>query len=185
MMDKSRQWAFAAVVFVVLLVVVLKTTVRAREGEAPGPPEASVASSQGEPSASQDSAAGAASESATAEAPRPDAAAASSSSHAPSQSDAGSSAKKLPKLLELGSVSCHACQQMQPIIDELKAELKGKVDVEFIDVVRHGDVADKYGIQVIPTQIFLDAEGRELFRHVGVYPKEEILAKMKELKMLR
>jgi len=74
---------------------------------------------------------------------------------------------------------------MQPIIDELKAELKGKVDVEFIDVVRHGDVADKYGIQVIPTQIFLDAEGRELFRHVGVYPKEEILAKMKELKMLR
>lgn len=73
---------------------------------------------------------------------------------------------------------------MEPIIEALTEELKGKVEVSFTDVEKQPAVADKYQISVIPTQIFLDAEGKELFRHTGVFQREEILAKMRELKML-
>jgi thioredoxin 1 len=92
--------------------------------------------------------------------------------------------KALPKMLELGSVGCKPCTYMAPIIDALTQELKGKVTVQFYDVNDNPAMAERYQIQVIPTQIFLDAAGKELFRHVGVFEKEEILARMKELKML-
>ncbi|MHB8993962.1 MAG: thioredoxin family protein, partial [Armatimonadota bacterium] len=78
-------------------------------------------------------------------------------------------AAKLPKLLDLGSVTCIPCKQMAPILEELKQELAGKVDVEFADVNKQPALADKYRIEMIPTQVFLSAEGKELFRHVGFY----------------
>ncbi len=92
---------------------------------------------------------------------------------------------KLPALLELGSVGCKACKQMEPIIAALTEELRGKVDVSFTDVVKHPEVAKQYEITTIPTQVFIDADGKELFRHIGVFEKEEILAKLKELGMLK
>ena len=94
-------------------------------------------------------------------------------------------AEALPALLELGSVGCKPCEYMAPIIDSLAEELKGKVDVTFTDVAKAPDVAKQYEIVTIPTQVFLDAEGKELFRHIGVFEKEEILAKLKELGMLK
>jgi thioredoxin 1 len=94
-------------------------------------------------------------------------------------------AKRVPALLELGSVGCKPCEHMAPIIEELKKELAGKVFVEFYDVARDPSVADKYGVMAIPTQIFLDPQGKELFRHTGVFEKEEILKKMRELGMLK
>lgn len=90
-------------------------------------------------------------------------------------------AAKLPKLLDLGSTTCIPCKQMEPILKELKAELAGKIDVEFADVTRRDDLATKYKVEVIPTQIFFDASGKELFRHVGFYGKDPILAKWREL----
>lgn len=93
--------------------------------------------------------------------------------------------KALPTMLELGSVGCKPCEYMAPIIDSLSKELAGKVVVEFHDVNRDPTLADKYQIMVIPTQVFLDADGRELFRHTGVFEKPEILAKMRELGMLK
>lgn len=87
----------------------------------------------------------------------------------------------LPKLVDLGSTTCIPCKQMEPILAELKAELAGKIDVEFINVTEHPELAEAYKIQVIPTQVFLDAKGKELFRHKGFYPKEAILAKWREL----
>ncbi len=92
--------------------------------------------------------------------------------------------KALPTMLELGSVGCKPCTYMAPIIDALTQELQGKVTVKFYDVNDNPAMADKYKVQVIPTQVFLDPSGKELFRHVGVFEKEEILAKMRELKML-
>lgn len=97
----------------------------------------------------------------------------------------GGAEKALPRLLELGSDTCSACKKMEPILAALKQELAGKVSIEFVDVYKQEEYVEKYEIKVIPLQVFLDAEGRELFRHTGVYSKEEILAKMKELGMLR
>lgn len=90
-------------------------------------------------------------------------------------------APKLPKLLDLGAVGCIPCKLMAPILEELKTELAGKIDVEFADVNRRPELAGKYEIELIPTQIFLNADGKELFRHVGFYGKSEILTKWREL----
>jgi len=86
-----------------------------------------------------------------------------------------------PKLVELGSVNCVPCKMMKPILDELTAVYKGKLDVEFIDVNQNPQEAGLYRIRVIPTQVFLSPDGKELFRHEGFFPKEDILAKWKEL----
>ncbi|MEI6604001.1 MAG: thioredoxin family protein [Verrucomicrobiota bacterium] len=90
-------------------------------------------------------------------------------------------AAKLPKLLDLGANKCIPCKAMTPILDGLKKEYAGKMNVEFIDVWQNEDAGKQYGVEMIPTQIFLDASGKELFRHTGFFGKEDILAKWKEL----
>jgi thioredoxin 1 len=87
----------------------------------------------------------------------------------------------LPKLLDLGAGKCVPCKMMFPVLDELKKDYAGKLEVEFIDVWKNPDAAKPYGIEVIPTQIFFDASGKELFRHIGFFAKADILAKWKEL----
>jgi len=91
------------------------------------------------------------------------------------------SAQKLPKLLDLGAGRCIPCKMMAPILEELKKEYAGRMNVEFIDVWQNPDAGKQYGIQMIPTQIFYNADGKELFRHVGFFGKEDILGKWKEL----
>jgi thioredoxin 1 len=88
---------------------------------------------------------------------------------------------KLPKLVDLGADKCIPCKMMAPILKGLTTEYAGRMEVEFIDVWKNPDAGKPYKIQLIPTQIFLDASGKELFRHQGFYGKEDILAKWKEL----
>ena len=85
-----------------------------------------------------------------------------------------------PVLLELGSHSCIPCKKMMPILNELATEQKAFV-VSFVDVWVVEGKSEQYGLQSIPTQIFFDKDGKELFRHVGFYPKEDILSKWREL----
>ncbi|MEN6386234.1 MAG: thioredoxin family protein [Phycisphaerales bacterium] len=87
----------------------------------------------------------------------------------------------LPKLIDLGADKCIPCKMMKPILDELTVEYKGKMDVIFYDVWKDGSYAKQYGVEIIPTQIFFDPNGKELFRHQGFFAKDEILAKWKEL----
>lgn len=84
-------------------------------------------------------------------------------------------AKKLPKMIELGADKCVPCKMMAPIIEDLRKEYKGKLEIVFIDVWKDSSAAEEYGIQSIPTQIFLDENGKEFFRHVGFFSKENIL----------
>ncbi len=88
---------------------------------------------------------------------------------------------KLPKLLDLGADKCVPCKMMAPILEELKTEYAGRMSVEFIDVWKNKEAGKEYGVEMIPTQIFYDAEGKELFRHTGFFGKDDILAKWKEL----
>lgn len=87
----------------------------------------------------------------------------------------------VPRLVELGASKCIPCRMMAPILEELKTEYAGRMDVEFIDVWENRDAGEKYGISSIPTQIFYDASGKELYRHPGFFSKEDILGKWKEL----
>jgi thioredoxin 1 len=88
---------------------------------------------------------------------------------------------KLPRMVDLGAGKCIPCKMMKPILDDLKANYADRFITEFIDVWENPDEGKKYGIEMIPTQIFYDAEGKERFRHVGFFGKEDILGKWKEL----
>jgi len=83
---------------------------------------------------------------------------------------------QLPRLLDLGSVYCKPCKKMAPILDSLEIAYKGKAEIRFIDIKQDKQVARKYGITMIPTQIFFDAEGKEVYRHIGFFPADSITA---------
>lgn len=88
---------------------------------------------------------------------------------------------RLPKLLDLGATKCIPCKMMAPVLENLKKEYDGRLEVGFIDVWENPNAAKQYKIDLIPTQIFYSDSGKELFRHVGFYGREDILAKWKEL----
>jgi thioredoxin 1 len=88
--------------------------------------------------------------------------------------------KGKPALLELGSHGCKPCEAMFPILIELSKE-QTDFAVAFVDVKADTKKSEQYNIELIPVQIFFDAEGKELYRHVGFYPKEDILNKWNEL----
>ncbi len=82
--------------------------------------------------------------------------------------------------LELGADRCIPCKKMQPIMKEIAALFPDRVQVIFYDVWKDPAPAEKYGVQLIPTQVFLDQKGKEIARHVGLFPKEEILELLKK-----
>ena len=94
---------------------------------------------------------------------------------------ASEQAVALPRMVDLGADKCIPCKMMAPILRDLKKKHAGRFNVEFIDITLVPDAARQYGIIVIPTQIFYDAAGKELFRHEGFMSREDILAKWKEL----
>ena len=95
--------------------------------------------------------------------------------------DNGRASTTLPSLVDLGAGKCIPCKMMAPILEELKTEYAGILTVDFIDVWVNPDEGKKYSIRMIPTQIFYDASGKELFRHEGFFSKTDILTKWKEL----
>lgn len=90
-------------------------------------------------------------------------------------------AKKMPRVVDLGADKCIPCKQLAPILEELKKEYAGRVTVDFIDVWKNPKAGEPYQIRVIPTQVFFDADGKEVWRHEGFLPKEEFVKKFAEL----
>jgi len=82
--------------------------------------------------------------------------------------------------IELGADRCIPCKAMQPLMKEIAEEYAGKIQVVFYDVWKDPTPARKYAIQLIPTQVFIDKNGTEIFRHVGFFAKEEMLSMLKE-----
>ena len=87
----------------------------------------------------------------------------------------------LPRLVELGAGKCQACKRMAPIIEELKKEYAGRVIVESIDVIEQAERARQYKFTLIPTQVLIDKDGKEVWRHMGSVPKADLIAKFKEV----
>ncbi len=87
------------------------------------------------------------------------------------------SPKPLVTFIELGSVNCIPCKMMQPVMKEVEAVYGDKIKVVFYDVWKpeHKAMSTKYKVRVIPTQVFLDKDGKEFSRHEGFYSKDEML----------
>lgn len=84
----------------------------------------------------------------------------------------------LPELWDFSAEWCPPCRDQKPIIHELEGELKGRVEVKIIDVDQEKDLASRFAINAIPTQVFLDGAGNELSRHVGFFPKDSIMNRL-------
>lgn len=84
-------------------------------------------------------------------------------------------------MVDIGAKACIPCKMMAPIMEELEKEYKDKAAIVFIDVWENPGAGDKYGIQVIPTQIFYDAQGKEMSRHKGFMDKAAIVAELEKL----
>ena len=78
--------------------------------------------------------------------------------------------------VELGSVKCVPCRMMQPILKNVEAKYGSQIKVVFYDVWKEEQkkYASAYGVRMIPTQVFLDRGGKEIFRHEGFFPESEI-----------
>jgi thioredoxin 1 len=89
-------------------------------------------------------------------------------------------ASALPRLWEFGSEKCVPCITMKGVLEPLMTECAGKVDIRIVNVYEEESLARQFRIVTIPTQVFIDAAGNELFRHVGVYPRDSIAARFVE-----
>lgn len=94
---------------------------------------------------------------------------------------AAATAQRIPRLVDVGAGQCIPCKAMAPILEQLRADYAGRLEVVFIDVWRNPGAGEPLAVRVIPTQIFYGADGRELARHEGFLSREAILAQWKAL----
>jgi thioredoxin 1 len=86
-----------------------------------------------------------------------------------------------PTLAEFGRGTCIPCKEMKPILENLAVEYQHRLNVSIVNVDEYRDLTISYGIMAIPTQIFFDSNGKEVARHIGFYPKEDIVAQLKKM----
>lgn len=88
-----------------------------------------------------------------------------------------------PSVVDFGARSCIPCKKMAPILETLNRELAGKANVLFVDVWQDNSLGIRFGVQMIPTQVFFNAQGKEIKRHMGFMEKADILKELRTLGM--
>jgi thiol-disulfide isomerase/thioredoxin len=86
-----------------------------------------------------------------------------------------------PTMAEFGATGCVPCDMMQPILDTLRKDFPEKLNVVFVHVGEEQVLAARYGIRSIPVQVFFDAEGREVFRHVGFFAQDDVTRQLAQM----
>ena len=89
--------------------------------------------------------------------------------------------KGMVTMIDLGAKKCIPCKMMAPIMEKMERKYEGKAAVVFIDVREHREQAARFRIRAIPTQIFFDAEGKEIYRHSGFMSEKAIVNVMEQL----
>lgn len=89
--------------------------------------------------------------------------------------------KGMVTMIDLGAKTCIPCKMMAPILAKLEKEYAGKAAVVFFDVREDPAPAKHFGIRAIPTQIFFDKTGKEVYRHEGFLGEEEIVRRFKDM----
>ena len=86
-----------------------------------------------------------------------------------------------PTVIDLGARTCTSCKKMAPIQEALATDYRGRAGVLFIDVYENGAATRQFKVQMIPTQIFFDAQGKEVKRHIGFMDKADLVKELKAL----
>jgi len=103
----------------------------------------------------------------------------------PTQAQGAAPAPGKPALYEFGAGYCVSCKDMEKVMAELKTTHSDQVEFRMVYVDKEKPLFEQYKIMLIPTQVFLDAQGKEVDRHIGPLTKEEVLKKLKELKLIK
>jgi len=102
----------------------------------------------------------------------------------PTLAQGSAPAKGKPALYEFGAKYCIPCKEMKEVMAALKTSHGDQVEFRMVYVDEERPLFEQYKIVAIPTQVFLNAEGKEMDRHLGALPKEEVIKKRKELKFI-
>ena len=86
-----------------------------------------------------------------------------------------------PLLVDFGANNCVPCRQLRPILKDIAKEQSGKAEILIIDVYKFKSLAAEHKVQVLPTLIFFDKTGKEVYRHMGAWDKESIVKKLAEI----
>jgi len=86
-----------------------------------------------------------------------------------------------PVVTDFGRGTCVPCKMMEPILKKLRKDYEGRASVLILDVGKYASLSRKYGVRIIPTQIFFDATGKEVYRHQGFMPEEDIVVQLKKM----
>ncbi len=86
------------------------------------------------------------------------------------------SANGLPMVVDFSAEWCPPCRQLKPIFADLKKEYAGKVDFVSIDVDNNSELAEQYKIESIPALVYINPDGKEVFRTVGFREGAQIKA---------
>jgi len=89
--------------------------------------------------------------------------------------------KKLPLLLDFGRGKCIPCKRMKPILEEMIKECEGKAVIRILDIDQERELTEKNKIMMIPTQVFYDTTGKEVYRHVGFFEKDSMRTHLRAL----
>lgn len=90
-----------------------------------------------------------------------------------------------PAIIEFARPLCPICKEMETILLDVKARYRDQVEIHFAYRDPDEHLFKKYRIVIVPTQVFLDASGQEVYRNEGIFPKEKLIEKLKELKFIR
>jgi len=82
--------------------------------------------------------------------------------------------------LEFGSTGCSACKRMEKVMEEIRVQYPHEIKVIFYNITlpENQKLMKFFGVSVIPTQILLNAEGEEFFRHTGFISVEKLIQKI-------
>lgn len=89
--------------------------------------------------------------------------------------------KGMVTMVDVGAHECIPCKMMAPVLEEVEKEYAGKAAVIFIDVWKHREQGARFGVRSIPTQIFYNKNGKEVYRHEGFMDKKSIVAVLRKL----
>ncbi len=93
--------------------------------------------------------------------------------------------KGMVTMIDLGAKKCIPCKMMAPIMEKIDKIYEGKAAIIFIDVWQHREQSKRFGLRAIPTQIFFDSDGKEVYRHVGFMAEEDIIAQLEKMGVQR
>ena len=80
-------------------------------------------------------------------------------------------------LVDFGAEWCHPCKQLDPIVEEIAVEYRGKLKVTKLDIDQNVESTMKWGVMGVPT-LLLFVNGEPVERLTGFVPKNRILDKL-------